>query len=314
MISIIMPIYNRAHLIKETVESIMNQSHTMWECIIVDDHSTDNTWDTLLEIVRLDSRFSIYKRPDHIKKGASTCRNYAVSKSKGDYIQFFDSDDIMHPEHLKSKFENIKDKDLVICKLKSFTGTFNKDMFSLKSKSLKDTQDVFQDFVTGSLPIMMVAPLWKKDAIIKHLPFREDMEIFEDHEIYARALFKLKKLQIVDENHIFYRVGESSMTHNFYTDNNKGLHSYFIAKKTVLDLDSDNKIKFAILKMTLGCFRATLPRHDFVSSRKCLDFIEEENLCYNSYLKFKFFRIKLFYQLYRLIGRGETKYNFLFKL
>jgi len=191
-----MPIYNRAHLINETIDSIRNQTYTNWECIIVDDHSTDDTWNTLLEIVKLDNRFSIYRRPDHIKKGASACRNYAISKSKGEYIQFFDSDDIMHPEHLKSKVENIGNEDLVICKLKSFTGTFNKDLFFFKSESLKDTQDVFQDFVTGSLPIMMVAPLWKKDAILKHLPFREDMKVFVDHEIYARALFKIKPMRL----------------------------------------------------------------------------------------------------------------------
>ncbi|NJM80308.1 MAG: glycosyltransferase family 2 protein [Flavobacterium sp.] len=103
MISIIIPVFNRQHLIIETLVSIQNQTFQNWECIIVDDGSTDNTVEIISEQIIGDERFHLFKRPTHLKKGPSSCRNYAFSKAKGQFIQFFDSDDIMHPEHLQKK-------------------------------------------------------------------------------------------------------------------------------------------------------------------------------------------------------------------
>ena len=120
MVTIIMPIYNRAHLIEETLGSIKAQSYTNWECIIVDDSSTDNTVEATEVLIKEDNRFQLFKRPENVKKGPSACRNYAFLKAKGSYIQFFDSDDIMHPNHLELKRNTIENNDFSICKLKKY--------------------------------------------------------------------------------------------------------------------------------------------------------------------------------------------------
>ena len=75
LVSIIIPTYNREHLIGETLNSIIAQTHTNWECIVVDDGSTDNTEEVLKNYKEKDKRFIFLKRPDNLPKGANTCRN-----------------------------------------------------------------------------------------------------------------------------------------------------------------------------------------------------------------------------------------------
>ncbi|WAC01936.1 glycosyltransferase family 2 protein [Lacinutrix neustonica] len=70
LVSIIIPTYNRALIVGETLESIRAQTHDHWECIIVDDGSTDHTLDVLNTYAAKDHRFKIYQRPRPLKKGA----------------------------------------------------------------------------------------------------------------------------------------------------------------------------------------------------------------------------------------------------
>ena len=108
MISIIIATYNRAAYIGETLTSIVNQSYTDFECIIIDDGSTDNTSDIVAAIIKKDSRFTYTIRPDTVKKGANHSRNYGYSLSKGDYVKFFDSDDVMLPTHLETSINTLE--------------------------------------------------------------------------------------------------------------------------------------------------------------------------------------------------------------
>lgn len=103
LISIIIPTFNRVHLITDTLNSILAQSYTNWECFIIDDGSTDSTDKLLSEFVKTDNRFKylINERT----KGAQGARNTGLLNAKGEYIQFFDSDNIMYPNHLEIKIE-----------------------------------------------------------------------------------------------------------------------------------------------------------------------------------------------------------------
>jgi glycosyltransferase involved in cell wall biosynthesis len=314
MVSIIIPIYNRETLIQETIQSIKAQTYTNWECIIVDDGSTDNTVNYTKELIEGDLRFQLYERPIEIIKGPSACRNYAFKKAKGDYIQFFDSDDIMHPEHLQLKKKRIKNNDAVVCKLRDFTGDFRGVSFYEPSPNISKPDNNFEAFLIGAFPMMMVAPLWKKATLQKYMPIREDLHILEDHELYARVLSEEKNIAVINKDLIFYRIGEASSTNSFYTNVAYGLTSYIEAKKTVLKLSQKKTVKLAVLKMTLGFFRQALAERNFNAARICLYFIREQKLCYNFNLRLKCFRIRFFYILFRVVKKGDTKFKPLFKL
>lgn len=101
-VSIIIPNYNRAHLILKSLESISVQTYLNWECIIIDDRSTDNSIEVIKEYLKKDSRFKLSLRPLNRLKGANSSRNYGFELSEGFYVHWFDSDDIMTPDHISS--------------------------------------------------------------------------------------------------------------------------------------------------------------------------------------------------------------------
>ena len=108
LVSIIIPCLNRAHLITETLDSVLLQSHSHWECIIVDDGSTDGTQMVVEGYCKNETRIQFHDRPQDQPKGANACRNSGFKFAQGDYIQWFDSDDLMHPDLLKLQLENLQ--------------------------------------------------------------------------------------------------------------------------------------------------------------------------------------------------------------
>ena len=111
-VSIIIPNFNRAHLISDTLESIVAQDYKNWECIIIDDHSTDKSIQVIKDFIGRDIRFKVVKRPEHKPKGANSCRNYGFELSNGELIQWFDSDDIMTPDQLQILVDAISENEV----------------------------------------------------------------------------------------------------------------------------------------------------------------------------------------------------------
>lgn len=100
LVSIIMPSYNTAKFIPETIESVLKQTYTNWELIIVDDCSTDNT-DEVVKPFLTDKRIKYLKNEKN--SGAAVSRNYALREAKGKWIAFLDSDDLWLPEKLEKQ-------------------------------------------------------------------------------------------------------------------------------------------------------------------------------------------------------------------
>jgi glycosyltransferase involved in cell wall biosynthesis len=107
LVSIIIPSFNREALLPETLDSILAQTYTHWECIIVDDGSIDSSLNIAEKYAINDDRFRVCRRPWYKKKGANNCRNYGFSKIYGEFVQWFDSDDIMLPSMIEDKVSKI---------------------------------------------------------------------------------------------------------------------------------------------------------------------------------------------------------------
>lgn len=102
LVSIIMPSYNTAKYISESIESVLKQTYANWELIIVDDCSTDET-DDVVKSYLSDARIHYLKNEKN--SGAAVSRNYALREAKGKWIAFLDSDDLWHPEKLEKQIE-----------------------------------------------------------------------------------------------------------------------------------------------------------------------------------------------------------------
>lgn len=105
LVSIIMPSYNTGRFIKETIQSVLDQSYTNWELIIVDDCSTDDT-DAVVASFD-DARITYIKNEKN--SGAAVSRNRALREAKGRWIAFLDSDDLWEPEKLQRQIAFMKD-------------------------------------------------------------------------------------------------------------------------------------------------------------------------------------------------------------
>ena len=107
LVSIIMPSYNTANYIADSIKSIQAQTYTNWELIIVDDCSTDNS----VEVIRSFDEPRIKLLKNEINSGAAISRNYALREAKGKWIAFLDSDDIWVPEKLEKQIKFMMDNN-----------------------------------------------------------------------------------------------------------------------------------------------------------------------------------------------------------
>lgn len=109
MISVILPAYNREKFIEDCITSVLNQTYTEFEVLVVDDGSEDSTVEIVERLIRKDSRIKLLKASH---KGVSSARNLALENANGEYIFFMDSDDYIHPDLLKILSEKMTDKEI----------------------------------------------------------------------------------------------------------------------------------------------------------------------------------------------------------
>jgi teichuronic acid biosynthesis glycosyltransferase TuaG len=110
LVSIITPCYNSALFIGETIDSVLSQTYLNWEMLIVDDNSNDESVNIIQKYMEKDNRIKIFILEEN--KGAANARNVGITKAKGDYIAFLDSDDLWYPEKLEEQISFMKEGDL----------------------------------------------------------------------------------------------------------------------------------------------------------------------------------------------------------
>ncbi|WP_428225733.1 glycosyltransferase family 2 protein [Flavobacterium sp.] len=112
-VSIIIPCYNQASFLEETLKCILSQDYANWECILINDGSTDNTEEIILRWTEKDSRFCYFSIPNG---GVSVARNYGIEKANGIFIQFLDADDLLASDKLSKSVKVMQSENVaVVC-------------------------------------------------------------------------------------------------------------------------------------------------------------------------------------------------------
>jgi glycosyltransferase involved in cell wall biosynthesis len=188
LVSIIIPTYNRAHLIVETLDSISKQTYTNWECVIVDDGSTDNSLSIVSQYCDRDTRFKLYQRPSNLVKGANACRNYGFEKSKGTLINWFDSDDYMLPTFLEEKVSVILNGsyDFVMATSVDWDGDKKESLIYKVSNEGKDINAF--NFITQHINCITNDFIATR-ASIAGLRFNELLKSGQEYNFISRYLF-----------------------------------------------------------------------------------------------------------------------------
>jgi glycosyltransferase involved in cell wall biosynthesis len=102
LVSVIIPAHNASRFLRQTLESVVRQTHQDLEIIVVDDGSTDNTVRIAVGIQKQDSKVTLYRQAN---QGASVARNLGIEKSKGNFIAFLDADDLWHPTKIEKQHD-----------------------------------------------------------------------------------------------------------------------------------------------------------------------------------------------------------------
>ncbi|WP_046743503.1 glycosyltransferase family 2 protein [Kordia zhangzhouensis] len=112
LVSIITPTYNSAHFVSDTINSVIAQTYSHWELILVDDASSDTTVEILKKYATLDNRIKVHVLETNL--GAAIARNTAIKKASGKYIAFLDADDLWKPEKLSKQIAFMQEKKVAI--------------------------------------------------------------------------------------------------------------------------------------------------------------------------------------------------------
>lgn len=209
LVSIIIPTYNRADLISETLDSVAAQTYQNWECIIVDDGSTDSTDQVVGSFVNKDNRFKYYHRPDEHLPGGNGARNYGFKMSQGEYVNWFDSDDLLKPEYLEKKII-YSEFDGIISPMIKFNYTEGKKITFGKNKV--KSSNFISDYLMGNITFYVGGGLWKKSIINNVNPiFDENISNMDDWDFNLRILYQMPKLKTLDSAYSEYRIHEDSL-------------------------------------------------------------------------------------------------------
>lgn len=113
MVSVIMPAYNSARFIMDSIRSVQEQTYTNWEILVINDASVDQTGEKVKQIMANDDRIKLFNNTNNL--GAGFCRNKGIKASKGDYIAFLDADDLWKPKKLKTQLKFMEENRLAVC-------------------------------------------------------------------------------------------------------------------------------------------------------------------------------------------------------
>lgn len=212
-ISVIVPVYKAEAYLADCVESILAQTFTDFEIILVDDGSPDNCGKLCDEYA---SRYSNIVVLHQKNQGQAAARNHAMARAKGDWICFVDSDDLIHPQILEVLYRAAQESGAAISMCAMLEAVTLPEDFS------QERACVFETFVMDERTLLSLhdadeypgwvacAKLIRRD-IVEHYPFREG-RVYEDNEAVCRWICQAGLLTVTREKLYFYRGNPESTT------------------------------------------------------------------------------------------------------
>ena len=205
LVSIVMPSWNTAKYISQSIESVINQTYTNWELIIVDDHSSDNSIDVIQKYL-IDKRIKLIVNSRNC--GAAISRNRALMAARGEWIAFLDSDDLWHPKKLEKQIKFMKDNHYFFSyhKFEKIDENNQKLGVCVSGPKVVTKRKMYNYGYPGCLTFMYNA---KKFGIIQI----KDIKKNNDYAILLQ-LCKKGNCYLMDENLGYYRIRRKSISHD----------------------------------------------------------------------------------------------------
>ncbi len=229
LVSILIANFNKGPYLRSTLNSILNQTYQNWECIIVDDHSNDSSVSILNEFSAKDARFKILSRPSNYPKGANSCRNFAFEVSKGEFINWFDSDDLMDVEFIQYKLHHLQllpSVDFVVSRMSLASETTFRPKASFNQVLIQIERPL--DYFMKRVNFHTSGPMFRKDRLAGKELFNVKLKSGQEKEFYFRLLYVSKfRYEILDKVLTLRRESDNSIWTTIFRE---GKEKYLISR------------------------------------------------------------------------------------
>ena len=244
LVTVIIPAYNYARFIADALKSVQSQSYQHWECIVVDDGSTDDTSGVVRSFSEADRRIK-YVRQDN--RGLAAARNSGIASSAGEYLQFLDADDLLEQRKLERQVEFLEQHpeiDIVFSDARYFkTGNEDEQLFSQDAANLPwvahlsaKGQEVLPALVRNNIMVVN-APLLRRSVLNDVGLFDGSVKGIEDWHYWVRCAIAGKYFHYEDfeGTRALVRIHDTSMS----TDARLMLRSTLLMHRKFAEMVSD---------------------------------------------------------------------------
>lgn len=267
-ISVIMPVYNTIEeYLRIAIESILEQTYTDLELIIVNDGSINNAEDVILSYK--DERIRYFKQDN---KGVSSARNFGIDQAKGEYVAIADSDDIYDAQRLEKQYIYLSENKEI-----SFLGTSMR--INSKQKVIMPKHVCIFDFLSDCNVINATVMFRKTDFDKYNLRYDESLICAEDYDLFARAL-KVLKGENLEDILFDYRVYDSNTSSSKKRE--RIISSFLVQDKILNYLTEDKKLQRKLLDLSYTKKR---------KGKNCFNQIFSIRNLYKNWNKYKLFTI-----------------------
>ncbi len=299
-VSIVIPVYNAGKYLKEVLECLINQIMSEFECICVDDASDDGSFEILKEYSNKDQRFRILR--NNKREGAAITRNRGLELAQGEYICFFDADDVFTNDLLQKLYEAITDNraDVAICNFTHFDNEhiydhrekfvsnryiakFCEKSFCAEECSLKEIFDILTPQPWNKM--------YRREFINRHALGFQTLENSNDVYFVTMALGLADRLILVNDKRVLYRA-RNHKTVTRISAHRKPICAYKAAERIIEDVNNRNvsreKLNYfylCVLRTVITGFNSTISQseekeyYDFLNSKGIEDLMTKGEAC-----------------------------------
>lgn len=288
LVSVIIPSYNASLVLTQTIASVLNQSFSDFEVVIIDDGSTDNTEEVVHKIQSRDNRIVYFKQDN---KGSTSARNLGWQRAKGKYICFLDSDDSLPQNALLQMYNEAKSKDLDILITSNYL-CCNGQITTKINKNSINRMSILEDSLNGKIGIGPWGRIFKRNLYTPEA-FNLSKLAFKNEDLFMNVVLILRSQKIEVREDIYsynYTVG-SSISVSRRQLSEKGFNE-LIDKlhKVLVNADVfDSRIKAIYLKYCYGSIDSFFyMKGQRYKDKKTIDYLysQSQGLLFSRHLKF----------------------------
>ena len=264
LVSIIVSCYNGEKYVADTLNSLLSQTYSNIEIVVVNDGSTDKSEQIITSFT--DSRIKYYKQSN---KGQCAALNVGFSKSSGSYIKFYDADDILHPEVIEGQVEVLKGMSSDCISFIEWRRFYNDTLPSFVD--ITDPHTIHKDctpieYITmKEHPPMYQCGLWliPRALLLKTGLWDERLSLINDTEFFSRIMRQVCLLRFSENGYTFYRTNatETSLSKDL---SKKGIKSALLSidltAKWLLSIENSERIKKIIVNAYIMVLEWAFPK------------------------------------------------------